>query len=84
MVAECTLPGAPAKFIGTQPGFGSVPAPLPSAQTCPRAMVSRAVVPHPAGGYTHALPRDATQSTVRDYRGWWATRRAARLAHDIF
>lgn len=39
-----------------------------------------AVRRHPAGGWTHAAPVDATKSTVRIYRGWWSTKRAAVAA----
>lgn len=53
------------------------PAALPTIDNCPPALVYREVVKHPRGGYTHALPVDATQSTVRVYRGWWPTRNAA-------
>lgn len=133
MVAARSLPVAPAEYIGTQPGFGSVPdfrlynltesipghpvgstvsddtlrragyvlpefgpasengagcgldvpAPLPTVANCPQSNVYREVVPHPSGGYTHAQPCDATRSTVREYRGWWSTRRAARAALDL-
>lgn len=60
----------------------SVPAALPGAADCRPPMVYLEVVRHPAGGYTHAEPIDATQSTQRIYRGWWRTRRAARRALD--
>jgi hypothetical protein len=38
------------------------------------------VVPHPSGGYTLAAPVDATRSSVRVYRGWWARRAQAEAA----
>jgi hypothetical protein len=56
------------------------PAPLPTAAQCPPMLCVLEVVRHPAGGYTHATPIDATQSSVRIYRGWWSSRRAAAAA----
>lgn len=53
---------------------------LPTAENCPRSQVFLEVAPHPAGGWTHAVPVDATTSTRRIYRGWWANRRAAKRA----
>lgn len=53
------------------------PAPLPTAAECPRQLCTLEVVRHPDGGWTIAAPVDATRSTRRIYRGWWARRAQA-------
>lgn len=70
--------------ITAQP-IGEMPvvAALPAAADCPQSMVFLEVVNHPAGGWTHAEPIDATVSTKRIYRGWWPTRRAANRALEL-
>lgn len=68
---------APTQFFGA-----SAPAPLPVAAQCPAQRCALEVVPHPRGGWTIATPIDATQSSVRIYRGQFSTRRRARAALD--
>jgi hypothetical protein len=45
-----------------------------------RLLAACEVVPHPGGGWTIAVPDDATQTSVRHYRGIWETREAAAKA----
>jgi hypothetical protein len=53
-------------------------APPPPAVVPRQPMTLLEVVSHPQGGWTIAVPVDASRCTVRIFRGWWATEAAAQ------
>ena len=76
MVAVVTVPARAAH---------PAPAPLPSAADLPAAPLALLeVVGHPRGGWTVAVPVDASRTTARIYAGNFATRTAARAALKRF
>lgn len=77
MVAVISSPWA-SERTAAAPERSGRPAPLPTAAECPAQRCVLEVVRHPAGGWTIAMPVDATQSSVRIYRGQYSTRRRAR------
>ena len=72
---------AQASFFRAITGRG-LPRRLPTADEVPAAMCFRAVVRHPAGGWTIAEPVDATQSAARIYAGNWPSYAAALAAME--
>jgi hypothetical protein len=63
----------------TGPGL---PRRLPTADEVPAALCVREVVRHPLGGWTIAVPVDATTSAARIYAGNWSSYAGALAAME--
>lgn len=73
---------AQASFFRQLTGPG-IPCRLPQAHEVPAALCFREVVRHPAGGWTIAVPINATTSAARIYAGNWTSKAAALAAMDL-
>jgi hypothetical protein len=72
---------AHASFFRQLTGPG-LPCRLPQAHEVPAALCVREVVRHPLGGWTIAVPVDATTSAARIYAGNWSSYAAALAAME--
>lgn len=72
---------AQASFFRQLTGPG-LPCRLPTADEVPVMMCAREVVRHPSGGWTIAVPVDATTSAARIYAGNWSSKAAALAAME--